>query len=200
MMQANTRPIQSVKRVLIVAFLFLLNATAAFLLSPSATSRLHLTLMADESSSDNDDSTITLGLTSDDDQNKAFLQAILKHETLRMLGVTLESVNMSNDKFADQVDVVDAACFASSKAVDEWLENVDAVIDEVIDEDEKTNGDVVAVCLSKDIANTCLQSKRWESRNIYYPKGENDDMGLWVASAVQAIGDINERRFWGGGW
>jgi len=122
------------------------------------------------------------------------------HETLGMLGITLDSVNMSKEHFADQVDLVDIACFASPEAVDEWLENIDAVVDEVIDADEKTNGDVVAVCLSKDTANTCLQSERWESRSIYYPKGENTEIKLWVNSCVQALGDVQERKFWGGGW
>ena len=146
------------------------------------------------------DSTITLGLTSDAKLNEEFMDLLSKHETLSMLGITLESVQMSHDQFANQVDVVDAACFASSEAVDEWLENVDSVVNGVIDEDEKTNGNVVAVCLSKDVANTCLQSGRWESRNIYYPMGDNSDISLWVDSAVQALGDVNERRFWGGGW
>jgi hypothetical protein len=33
-----------------------------------------------------------------------------------------------------------------------------AIVNGVIDEDEKTNGNVVALCLSKGITNTCLQS------------------------------------------
>jgi hypothetical protein len=181
--------------------LFLLNVTAAFVVSPRATfspSSSFATL--EDSDSDIDDSTITLGLTGDAKQNKKFMDLLSKHKTLDMLGITLESVELSLDHFADQVDVVDAACFASSEAVNEWLENIDAVVNGVIDEDEKTNGNVVAVCLSKDVANTCLQSGRWESRNIYYPKGDNSDISLWVDSAVQALGDVNERRFWGGGW
>lgn len=147
-----------------------------------------------------DDNTITLGLTSDDAQSRDFMDQLSKHETLGMLGITLESVVMTHDKFEDQVDVVDIACFSTSDAVDEWLENIDAVVNGVIDAVEEINGNVVAVCLSKDVASACLQSGRWESRNIYYPKGDNNDVGLWVNSAVQALGDVNERRFWGGGW
>lgn len=198
-MHASTPP--TAKRVCVAMVLFLLNVTAAFVVSPRATfspSSSFATL--EDSDSDIDDSTITLGLTGDAKQNKEFMDLLSKHKTLDMLGITLESVELSLDHFADQVDVVDAACFASSEAVNEWLENIDAVVNGVIDEDEKTNGNVVAVCLSKDVANTCLQSGRWESRNIYYPKGDNSDISLWVDSAVQALGDVNERRFWGGGW
>jgi hypothetical protein len=181
--------------------LFLLNVTAAFVVFPRATfSSSSSFATQDDSDSDIDDSTITLGLTGDAKQNKEFMDLLSKHETLGMLGITLDSVELSLDHFADQVDVVDAACFASSEAVNEWLENIDAIVNGVIDEDERINGNVVAVCLSKDIANTCLQSGRWESRNIYYPKGDNSDISLWVDSAVQALGDVNERRFWGGGW
>jgi hypothetical protein len=75
-----------------------------------------------------------------------------------------------------------------------------AIVNGVIDEDEKTNGNVVALCLSKDNTNTCLQSSQWEYRNIYFPKGDNSDISLWVDSAVQALGDVNKHRFWGGGW
>jgi hypothetical protein len=181
--------------------LSLLNVTAAFVVPPRSTFSPSSSFATQEDSdSDIDDSTITLGLTGDAKQNKEFMDLLSKHKTLDMLGITLESVELSLDHFADQVDVVDAACFASSEAVNEWLENIDAVVNGVIDEDEKTNGNVVAVCLSKDVANTCLQSGRWESRNIYYPKGDNSDISLWVDSAVQALGDVNERRFWGGGW
>lgn len=197
----HTSTLTTAKRVCVAMVLFLLNVTAAFVVSPRATfspSSSFATL--EDSDSDIDDSTITLGLTGDAKQNKEFMDLLSKHKTLDMLGITLESVELSLDHFADQVDVVDAACFASSEAVNEWLENIDAVVNGVIDEDEKTNGNVVAVCLSKDIANTCLQSGRWESRNIYYPKGDNSDISLWVDSAVQALGDVNERRFWGGGW
>jgi hypothetical protein len=128
------------------------------------------------------------------------MDMLSNHETLGMLGITLDSVVMSRDDFANQVDVVDIACFSTPQAVDDWLENIDAVVDVVIDADEKTNGDVVAVCLSKDTANACLQSERWESRNIYYPKGVNTEIEPWADSCVQALGDVMERKFWGGGW
>jgi hypothetical protein len=67
----------------------------------------------------------------------------------------------------------------------------------------------VAVCKSTEVANTCLQSKRWEQHRIYYPSGyvipegsENSDEAIekWADSAMQALGDSMERRFWGGGW
>lgn len=204
MMQVRTPSLPLVKRlhVWVVAFLLLLNVSLAFVCSPRPSSchcHVKQSLAAASTTDDNDnDSTITLGITSDDAQSKEFMELLSKHETLDMLGITLYSVVMTKDHFEDQVDVVDVACFASCEAVDKWLENIDAVIDEVIDADEKTNGNVVAVCLSKDVAMACLQSGRWESRNIYYPKGDNSNVELWVSSAVQALGDVNERRFWGG--
>jgi hypothetical protein len=71
-----------------------------------------------------------------------------------------------------------------------------AIVNGVIDEDEKTNGNVVALCLSKDITNTCLQSSQLEYRNIYFPKGDNSDIYLWVDSAVQAVGDVKILGWW----
>lgn len=183
--------------------LILLSLSSAFVVVPSHHQFLRrLRLSSSEKVDDvDDDSTITLGLTSNNEaDNKQFMDLLMKHSILDMLDVTVDSVIMSKDHFAEQVDAVDIACFSSTEAVDEWLENIDAVVDEVIDSDEKTNGDVIAVCLSKETASTCLQSKRWESCNIYYPQGDNTEVALWVDSCVQALGDVAERRFWGGGW
>lgn len=183
--------------VAVVLFLWLLSPSSAFVVSPCHRFSTHVAL----SSAEDDDNTITLGLTSDPAENKLFMDMLSNHETFEMLGITLESIEMSQDHFEEQIDVVDVACFSSPEAVDKWLENIDAVVDGVIDADEKTNGDVVAVCVSKDTASACLQSERWESRNIYYPQGDkNTEMGLWVDSCVQALGDVMERKFWGGGW
>ena len=182
--------------------LVLLELSSAFVVLPlHVRNRFPPTIrLSSESKDDAHDSTITLGLTSDEAENKQFMDLLMNHTTLGMLDITVDSVVMSKDHFADQVDIVDVACFSSKEAVDEWLENIDAVVDDVIDHDEKTNGDVIAVCLSKDTASTCLQSERWQSGNIYYPQGENTEIGLWVDSCVQALGDVAERRFWGGGW
>lgn len=190
-------------KVLVVSVLSLLNTISfAFVVSPPLSRRAQSTQQkSSTSSTDKDDNIITLGLTSSEAENKKFMDMLSNHESLGMLaGIQLDSVVMSHDDFANQVDVVDIACFSSPQAVDEWLENIDAIVDGVIDADEKTNGNVVAVCLSKDTANACLQSERWESRNIYYPKGENTQIELWVNSCVQALGDVMERKFWGGGW
>lgn len=183
--------------------LFSLHVSSAFLVSSSSVTRpstLVVALSDDDSTDDDDDNTITIGLTSTEEENTEFMDILSSHKSLKMLGINLDSIVMTPDDFGDQVDLVDIACFSSEKAVDDWLEQIDCVIDGVIDADEKTNGNVVAVCLSKDVAGACLQGGRWESRNIYYPKGENTEVKLWVDSCVQALGDVMERKFWGGGW
>jgi len=98
---------------------------------------------------------------------------------------------------------VDIACFGSPSAVEAWLGNVDVAlgIENLPDEDRQTagNGDVLAACIGTTTAKACLESRRWESRKIYYPK-ENPGMEGWAESTGQALGDAMERKFWGGGW
>ncbi|KAL7499492.1 hypothetical protein ACHAWT_007773 [Skeletonema menzelii] len=85
---------------------------------------------------------------------------------------------------------------------------------------------IMAACPNTNTARECLNSGRWMSNHIYYPKdtqqavelkteeigsgedtadeeGENEDpvdLEVWAASIVQAAGDVYERKFWGGGW
>ena len=89
---------------------------------------------------------------------------------------------------------------------------------------------LMAACPDFDTARECLNSGRWTSNHIYYPKdtqgavelkilpisggGEDDedvrgakdegegsvDVVVWADSVVQAAGDVMERKFWGGGW
>ena len=86
---------------------------------------------------------------------------------------------------------------------------------------------LMAACPNTSTARECLNSGRWMSNHIYYPKdaqkavelkteaidsensydneeeeGEEEDIDLEVfaASIVQAAGDVYERKFWGGGW
>jgi hypothetical protein len=87
--------------------------------------------------------------------------------------------------------------------------------------DDDDNGDtgstiMTVACPDFQTARECLQSGRWISNHIYYPKneekmkGDGNDGGVeeadsinveaWVNSIVQAAGDVTERKFWGGGW
>ena len=85
--------------------------------------------------------------------------------------------------------------------------------------EEDTDGTTImmAACPNYTTARECLQSGRWMSNHIYYPKSEekmkNDannsgeredtdsiDVEALVNSVVQAAGDVMERKFWGGGW
>ena len=88
------------------------------------------------------------------------------------------------------------------------------------EEDTNSTTIMMAACPNYTTARECLQSGRWMSNHIYYPKseekmnvGNNDannsgereetdsiDVEALVNSVVQAAGDVMERKFWGGGW
>lgn len=130
-------------------------------------------------------STPSVGDDNDNDDNKSEQQQQqrFENELLQDLGV---------------------ACFASPEEVKQWVMDVDVAlgIEDTAEEDKRwTNGNVMAACIGTETARVCLESGRWEARNIYYAKGEKDSVQGWAASAVQAIGDLNERNFWGeGAW
>lgn len=114
-------------------------------------------------------------------------------------------VNFSEEQLA-AIDEVDLACFGSASAMTSWLHNVDVArgYGDMDDEEKKKlgpegNGDVVASCVDKDLAQVCLGTGRWESQKIYYPAKDTESL-TWVDSAAMAIGDVMERKFWGGGW
>jgi len=113
------------------------------------------------------------------------------------------SATFDDDQTRTMMEDVDIACFGSPSAVEAWLGNVDLAlgIESLPDEDRQTagNGNVVAACIGTTTARACLESRRWEARNIYYPK-ENPGMDGWADSTAQALGDAMERKFWGGGW
>lgn len=165
----------------------------------------HLLQLRAAADADDDEANniITLAVT---EMNESLSEALSVHPTMHMLGIKLNLMDLPHETLVspDDVEQTDAACFASPRAVKAWLDSVDAKLGIVdMDEEEKKkmgNGGVVAVCLSTETARKALESGRWESRYIYYPKGDGDDVGLWADSAVQAMGDILERRFWGGGW
>lgn len=150
----------------------------------------------------------------------------------------------------------DIACFSNVKGVKSYLKMLDGhfnVADDITDEERRKLpnkpdlvGDIIqgisgavneedgavpdvgimAACPNTDTARECLNSGRWMSNHIYYPKdmqqavelktealgsdsdaadeeGGNEDpidIEVWAASIVQACGDVHERKFWGGGW
>ena len=149
----------------------------------------------------------------------------------------------------------DIACFATTSAVQSYLKRLDEhnnIDKDISDEDRRklpnkpdlvsdiilasestasaTTDGLMAACPSTDAARECLNSGRWMSNHIYYPKDasqeavelktesiasgegesvnekQNDDevedidMQVWADSVVQAAGDVMERKFWGGGW
>lgn len=82
---------------------------------------------------------------------------------------------------------------------------------------------LMAACPNTSTARECLNSGRWMSNHIYYPKDaqkvvelkteaidsknrydneeeEDIDLEVFATSIVQAAGDVYERKFWGGGW
>lgn len=164
---------------------------------------------------DDEKNLVTVAVTQELGQNEDISEKLRGHPILPMLGLDVnivevpcvEGVELDGDSFTGWMNDADVVCFGSSDAVKAWLHNVDVSLGIVgVDEEEKTkmgNGDVVAVCESTETANTCLQSKRWESRDIYYPKldlEEAEGVDAWADSAVQSFGDVMERKFWGGGW
>uniref|UniRef100_A0A7R9W318 Uncharacterized protein n=1 Tax=Pseudictyota dubia TaxID=2749911 RepID=A0A7R9W318_9STRA len=111
-----------------------------------------------------------------------------------------------SDEQKSAIEDVDMACFATASALSAWLVNVDAFkgYENMEDEEKRKlgpegNGNVVAACADKDLAKTCLETGRWEANNIYYPAKDSESL-TWADSAAMAIGDVMERKFWGGGW
>lgn len=172
---------------------------------PSSIRISPLTATASDEDNKENESTIAVAVTGETGQNDEISKALRENEVVPMLGLTLDIIEIpciegeeiSADLFTSSlIQKVEVACFGSDGSVNAWMTN----IDKCLGKEPLSNGDVVAVCMSKDIANICLQSKRWESANIYYPAGEEGSMQGWINSGVQAFGDINERKFWGGGW
>lgn len=160
---------------------------------------------------------INVAIASPEDANyrDELHQAMLEHPLLGMIDATAnimevpppsaEDDTTSSDRFEnDLLQEVDVACFATPEEVKQWVQDIDVKLglEDVAEEDKRlTNGDVMAACMGTETARVCLESGRWESRNIYYPKGQKDSVEGWAASAVQAVGDLNEKKFWGeGAW
>jgi hypothetical protein len=149
----------------------------------------------------------------------------------------------------------DIACFSTIKGVKSYLSMLDShinVAEDITDEERRQLpnkpdlvGDIIqgisgavneevgsmpdagimAACPNTNTARECLNSGRWISNHIYYPKDmqqavelkteaidsesdkaeeeeeiEDIDLEVWAATIVQAAGDVYERKFWGGGW
>lgn len=168
----------------------------------------------------------------DDVTNTALRQALKDHPFQKMSGIELTIVDIpcvssdssenitwsdEDETVIDRVDTADVACFVSPVAVASWLDNIDEeldVPDDISDDDRRKlpNGDVKAACACAETARVCLDTGRWISNEIYYPRGgmdsnidssegaSNIDLEEWVTWITQAAGDAMERKFWGGGW
>lgn len=181
---------------------------------------------AQEQQSEN---TVHVALTTreeDDVSNSVLRSALEDHPFRTMTGMELSIVDIpcvssdssenitwtdSEESIVDRVDIAEVACFVSPVAVASWLDNIDEelnVPDDISDDDRRQlpNGDVLAACACSETARACLDSGRWISNNIYYPKGSDRNIGgddsveEWAALIMQASGDVMERKFWGGGW
>ena len=106
---------------------------------------------------------------------------------LKVLDVHLE-INRYEPN-GDTPSDLDACCFASSSAVESWVGGIESA-------------DTMAICINTETARRALETGKWESRHIYYPKGDEDGQNIasWADMSLQAVGDIMERKFWGGGW
>jgi hypothetical protein len=197
--------------LVVLACVAALQTTSAFALSSS--SRRSNAFVCRASSGD-DANIINVAIASPEEANyKDELQkAMMEHPLLSMIDATaniMEIPPLSGDANAgrfenDALQDLGVACFASPEEVKQWVQDIDVTLglEDVAEEDKRlANGDVMAACIGTETARVCLESGRWESRNIYYPKGQEDSVEGWAASAVQAVGDLNEKRFWGeGAW
>ena len=168
----------------------------------------------------------------DDVTNTALRQALKDHPFQKMSGIELTIVDIpcvssdssenitwsdEDESIIERVDIADVACFVSPVAVASWLDNIDEeldVPDDISDDDRRKlpNGDVKAACACAETARVCLDTGRWISNEIYYPRGGIDsdiknsegassvDLEEWATWITQAAGDAMERKFWGGGW
>lgn len=210
---------------------------------------LHQSLDGDDDGA----STINIALITSTitDGNQHELQSILKDSPFcKMTGTRLTIADVPSAKWSqvhvDRLGQADIVCFESVSAVRSYLNNLDEnylnVPNDMSDEDrrklpntpegmEPTIGaSVMAACPNANTGRECLNSGRWATNHIYYPKStqqvvelkaepiegldggdksageeevdevEDIDMSFWADSVLQASGDVMERKFWGGGW
>lgn len=141
------------------------------------------------------------------EQVDALRDTLSSHPLMSMLDISAEFVDVecsTEEKdvtaFDEKVDSLDIACFGTPEEVKSWLDTLDQTIDgaQGMTEEERRglgNGNVVAACIGSETARVCLETGRWDSYSIYYPKGE-DDLEGWAGAAAQASADLMEKRFW----
>ena len=208
-----------------------------------------------QSSDDNEANTINIAFISsdDDDDGQDKLESILEdHPFCKMTGTKLSIEKIPVDTKAKAsswskehityIKEADIACFRSKSDVKYYLLSLDDywnVPKDITDEERRKlpntiddtsvptsdGGGVMAACPNVNTARECLNSGRFDSSKIYYPKdtqksvelktesldvgeeeGEEEvveddiDLQIWADSVIQAAGDAMERKFWGGGW
>ena len=199
---------------------------------------------------DNDKETFSVEGLEDQLQSHPFCK--MTGVTLELSTISVESEFTKDD--VSLLQQSDIACFSSIQGVTSYLSKLDShfnVKEDISDEERRALpnrpdlvGDIVqgitgavseedgavpdagimAACPNTNTARGCLNSGRWISNSIYYPKDmqqavelktealdsetgeetedadEDIDLEVWAASIVQAAGDAYERKFWGGGW
>jgi hypothetical protein len=209
---------------------------------------LHQSLDGDDDGASINIALITSTIT---DGKQHELQSILKDSPFcKMTGTRLTIADVPSAKWSqehvDRLGQADIVCFASVSAVKSYLNNLDEnhlnVPKDISDEDRRKlpntpegtevtiGASVMAACPNANTGRECLNSGRWATNHIYYPKStqqavelkaeliegqdggdrgtgeeevdeaEDIDMSFWADSVLQASGDVMERKFWGGGW
>eukprot|EP00571_Detonula_confervacea_P008894 CAMPEP_0172328594 /NCGR_PEP_ID=MMETSP1058-20130122/60434_1 /TAXON_ID=83371 /ORGANISM="Detonula confervacea, Strain CCMP 353" /LENGTH=264 /DNA_ID=CAMNT_0013045715 /DNA_START=618 /DNA_END=1412 /DNA_ORIENTATION=+ len=209
-----------------------------------------ITALRQSSNDDDGSSTINIALiTATINYNDELQTALKEHPFCKMTGVQLsfadvqatsaETSSFSKENVAD-LQRAEIACFENMSAVKSYLQMLDDnlnVLKDISDEDRRKlpnkpagTDDVVlmAACPNANTARKCLDSGRWMSNHIYYPKDtqkavelkaqpigdegsegevvqeeeeeEDVDVKVWADSVAQAAGDAYERNAWGGGW
>ena len=198
---------------------------------------------------DDGSSTINIALVSSPltEETQHELQTTIRdHPFCSMTGAQLTVADVPSTDWSPEhlrrLGRTDIVCFASASSVRSYLRRLDEhlrVPEDASDEERRAlpnapagaastaGGAFMAACPDADAARECLNSGRWASNHIYYPKdtqppvelktapagggeestgeeeaGEVEDIDtqLWADSVVQAAGDVMERKFWGGGW
>ena len=219
----------------IVLLLLALGRSGAF--APpqySCYSNHRTTCKASDESSDTSASTIRIALVGRDSDELGLGSLLGEHPFCEMTKIELSLQTVPVTSSWDEDDVsglqsADIACFESPSCVRSYLQRLDehlAVPDDASDEERRKlpnrpgsmddagepgqQSTFMAACRNTSSARECLNSGRWQSNHIYYPKdsgpvelktqaigdasesdedeGEEVDVQVWVDSIVQAAG------------
>ena len=197
----------------IVLLLLLLGLSAAFA-PPKYRSNRRTTCKAsaDGENGDTSASTIHIALVGSDADELGLESMLSEHPFCQMtkIKLSLETVPVTSswdDDVVSSLQAADIACFETSSCVKTYLQRLDehlAVPDDISDEDRRglsnrpdpadgadesgQQSALMAACRNTSSAKECLNSGRWESNHIYYPK----DSGRAVELKTQAIGEEDE--------